>query len=318
MSATVTQNSDRPLGDLMRNELYGADKFSAASAFLNSSGLECILPAVKNILDGEGEVNVVHGADFRITDPLAINRLVELNARYAKMAYKVHVGWDLIQTHRFHPKLYLWTPDYRSYTAVVGSSNLTRGGLFDNIEVNTIIRGLNTNAAVSQCLTIFDNILHHPYLVEPNDRFAEAYREIHERARDIPFQPEPPSDLLELYRELQELTGDWQPKNQMEYVVKALDNLEGHELGGDVLRDDESSWVHLAEIYSEVERLAREAGEDYQWSTLENSVRRVLNSEFITSPSDGRHFIRRGSMSGMYRLSQAGRNLIRELRQQSG
>ena len=308
------QNSDRPLGDLMRNELNGADKFSAASAFLNSSGLECILPAIMNILDSEGKVSIVHGADFRITDPLAINRLVELNARYARMTYKVHIGWDLTQSHRFHPKLYLWTSDYRSYTAVVGSSNLTRGGLFDNIEVNTIIRGLNTDAAVSQCLTIFDNILHHPDLTEPDERFVEAYREIYERARDIPLQPEPPSDLLELYRELQELTSDWQPKNQMEYVVKALDNLEGRELGGDVLRNDESGWVHLADIYNEVERLAREAGENYRWPTLENSVRRVLNSEFIVPPVGGRHFIRRGSMSGMYRLSQAGRNLIRERR----
>ena len=106
MSTSVTQNSEHRLGDLLRSELNGADKFGATSAFLNSEGLDIVLPDIRAILDGEGEVSIVHGADFRITDALAIERLVALSERYARMTYKVHLGWDLTQSHRFHPKLY--------------------------------------------------------------------------------------------------------------------------------------------------------------------------------------------------------------------
>ena len=50
MFAEVIQNTERLLGDFMRSELNGADRFGAASAFLNSDGLAHILPAMQRIL----------------------------------------------------------------------------------------------------------------------------------------------------------------------------------------------------------------------------------------------------------------------------
>ena len=50
MIAEVIQNTERSLGDFMRSELNGADRFGAASAFLNSDGLGHILPAMQRIL----------------------------------------------------------------------------------------------------------------------------------------------------------------------------------------------------------------------------------------------------------------------------
>ena len=317
MSTSVVQNSELALGEILRTELIGVDKFCVASAFLNSGGLDAVYPAIEQILEGEGAVSIVHGADFRITDPNAIERLVALADHYARMTYRVHLGWDLSQSHRFHPKLYFWTADYRSYTAVVGSSNLTYGGLFSNTEINTIIRGSAGEGPIAQCLGIFEGILAHSSLVTPNREFAEKYSELHQRASDYPVETHPPEDLQELYRELEALATaptvvDWQPSNQLEFVVKALEHLEQHQTDPNAIMDSAEDYVHLSSIYAEFRRLTVEADMGYDMSAAETSVRGRINENIGNPPRLGAYFIRAGGDSGRYRLSEAGWALVRE------
>ena len=310
MNIEVIQNADKPLGDLMQYQLAYADQFSAASAFLNSHGLKYVLPNIQRILENEGEVKIVHGADFRITDPGAIRRLVGLNDRYARMTYKIQYHWDLTQSHRFHPKLYLWTSDYRSYTAVVGSSNLTHGGLYGNTEVNTVIQADVSEAAISQCLSIFDGIITHPQMITPNQEFVEKYEQLYQQTEDLTRLDTLPDDLRKLYDELAELCAppqlDWQPRTQLEFVVKALQNLEGNAPDPNLLRDDSDAFIHLSEIYLEVEKIARAAGREYDWSAIESSVRGRINENIGNPPASGSYFQREGGMTGRYRLSDAG------------
>ena len=220
MSTSVIQNSELALGEMMRTELNGADKFCAASAFLNSGGLDAVFPAIEGILEGEGEVSIVHGADFRITDPKAIARLVVLKDRYARMTYKVQLGWDLTRSHRFHPKLYFWTADYVSYTSVVGSSNLPFGGLFSNTEVKTVIRGLATDRPIEQCISIFGSLVSRADSIEPDYKFLAKYQELYDHAADAPLGSVLEGDMQALYSELAELIrlpiDDWQPATQLE------------------------------------------------------------------------------------------------------
>ena len=315
MNVTVVQNSNRPLGNLLQDELAAADEVRIASAFLNSGGLDYVLPEMHRILESEGAINIVHGADFRITEPDAIERLMHLNSRFAKMRYRLHFGWDLTQSHRFHPKMYVWTEDYRLYTTVIGSSNLTRGGLINNTEVNTILRGTVDEAPIAQSIGIFDSIIAHPDLVEPNDEFLTKYRELCDQARNVPFDTQPPSDLLDLYRELEELIRQpldgWRPQTQLEFVVKALENLEAPAMDTNTLYDAGENFVHLREIYGEVERLARAAGKTYDWGAIKSSIRGRINENIGNPAEQGSYFIREGKMSGRYRLSNAAKTLIR-------
>ena len=292
-----------------------ADEVRIATAFLNIRGLDYVLPEMHRILESEGAISVVHGADFRITEPDAIDRLMHLNSRFARMTYRLNFGWDLTQSHRFHPKMYVWTEDYRSYTAVIGSSNLTLGGLLNNTEVNAILRGTVDEAPIAQTIRIFDSIIAHPDLVEPNHEFLTKYRELCDQARNVPFDIEPPIDLLDLYRELDELMlqplDDWRPQTQLEFVVKALENLEAPATDTNALHDAGENFVHLREIYREVERLARAAGKTYDWSAIESSIRGRINENIGNPPERGSYFIREGGMSGRYRLSNAAKTLIR-------
>lgn len=310
---TVIENHREPLGDLLAKELNGTDVFYAASAFLNSGGLAIIEPSLRRILEFEGEVSIVHGADFRITDPDAVRSLAALKARYGTMSYFVHCDWSLLARQAFHPKLYITTADYQRYCAIVGSSNLTLGGLRSNIEVNAVIRGDDSEEPVRRCLDIFDSILASTALVEPDLEFAEKYAYLYERTGDLPLTEEPPSDLAPLY---EELTALWRkepktdvgwPRTQTDFVAQAIANLTA----GDV-----QMYAHLSDIYVEAERLARGAGVAYDWSTFENSVRGRLNEN--TLGLGGRDlFERRGGSAGRfgeYRLSRKGTDYVERKR----
>ncbi|MEM3407070.1 MAG: phospholipase D family protein [Candidatus Aenigmatarchaeota archaeon] len=99
-------------------------KINAAVAYVTNDGLD--------ILDEMGLTlnKAVIGSAFNITEPSAIQRL--LKARSEIRIAEV-VG-------EFHPKIYL-IPYDDSIAVIVGSSNLTRGGLEINEEANIILHG---------------------------------------------------------------------------------------------------------------------------------------------------------------------------------
>ena len=311
----VISNSQQPLHELLCRELNEADEFRAASAFLNSGGLSYIMPGMRRILEGEGSVYIIHGADFRITDPQAVRSLVELSAKYADMSYFVHFDWALATRHMFHPKLYLTTSDYQRYCAIIGSSNLTHGGMSGNVEVNAVIRGELSDAPVSQCLNIFDSILASDALMEPDMTFVERYERLHDEVRESPVTETPPPDLSERYQELIDLYEEqlesrryWRPDNQNEFLIQAIENLSG-EAG--------MEYVGLDAIYRETERLVRSAGHTYKWDTFNNSLRGRLNTETVGRGGQDL-FERRGGVPGrygQYRLSDKGKAYSKEKQQ---
>ncbi len=302
LDTAVIDNVSQPLGDLLLEEMSGADEFRAVSAFLSSGGLTVVEGEMRRILENEGRVSVVHGADFRITDPAAISALTDMKTRFsATMTYLVHLDWNLLRRPRFHPKMYLSTADYQRYCAIVGSSNLTLGGLRDNAEINVVMRGAESVAPIRQCLSIFDSILGETALLEPTPQFVEKYAELYGQAATLPLQDTPPSELADLYAELEALQL-WRghevraPRTQLDYAVLAIANLTEEE--------EKGVYVHLSEIYVEAGRLARGAGEDYVWNTFSNSIRGRINDNVEGS---GKGFFERNKRTlGEYRLTARG------------
>ncbi len=300
----VVSNSQRPLHEILREELRYADEFRAASAFLNSGGLSHIMPDLQRILEDEGSVYLIHGADFRITDPQAIRDLATLSMRYGNMSYRIHCDWWLTIGRSFHPKIYVTTSDYHNYCAVIGSSNLTQGGMSENAEINAVMRGNRSEIPIMQSLGVFESMLNNTALLQPDIAFVEKYEYLHRNATALPILEEPPYELSDLYEELIALhsviSPSWKPCNQVEYIVKALENLSQ---GRNQIFHD------LSSIYEEAGRLARTARERYKWDTFSNSVRGRLNDN--TVGRGGRDlFERRGGVAGrygQYRLSERGR-----------
>jgi hypothetical protein len=79
----------------------------------------------------QGTITATVGTSFNHTHPDAIEWLTRIGADLRVF----HDGTEL-----FHPKVYLFTSD-EGYALFVGSSNLTYGGFYSNVEINSLIEG---------------------------------------------------------------------------------------------------------------------------------------------------------------------------------
>lgn len=261
----VITNEHKPAGEFLGGMLRKAEKFHAASAFLDYRGLKAVYGHMERILANEGTVELIHGADLRIAHPDAIERLVNLKAEHPHFAHSVYCDWMQTTTHRFHPKLYLTSPKFRSYSVLVGSSNLTHAGLYENEEVNVFIHGLEHEELVAKCLQAFESMSRLPGLVEPDRDFVEQYRKFYQSAQNLPVNADPPDEFLEWIRSLQDpvstirddpvptdqIDVDWEPQDQWECAILALQKLTKES-------DDRNDYFHIRVIKPAFGELARE------------------------------------------------------------
>ena len=304
MSITIQaiDNQQTPLGEFLRAELSESSEFMAASAFLNSGGLAIIEGELRRILESDGRVSIVHGADFTIANPRAIRTLVDMKTRYPQMSYRVHGDWSLTHSQSFHPKLYITRKDPRNYCAVIGSSNLTRGGLRRNTEVNAVIRGSDSDPTIRDCLSIYGKIHNSPSLVEPNEDFADKYADLYQRAKRLPLSDEPPSDIERL---LDDLTASVPPANTRapatlyEYAAVALVQLiEGNP-------DGYFDFVEIRRIAQRLFEIAND-GATFRNNSFSNAVTTNIGKKKDL-------FERRAGTKSEYRLSPKGRDYARGL-----
>lgn len=102
-----------------------AGDLDAAVAFVTESGLDVVDSLGLRVRQG------IVGDAFHITEPSAIKRLIRA---------KASVRIAQTQTGVFHPKVYLLPYD-DTLAVVVGSSNLTAGGMISNEEANVVLKG---------------------------------------------------------------------------------------------------------------------------------------------------------------------------------
>ena len=300
MEANVYSNNKRPMVRLLNEQLREAEELKIASAFLNSAGLEKIEIELDSFLNRGGNLELIHGADFRIADPSAIKTLVGLNSDYpGNVFYRVVPDWKLLLSQRFHPKLYMskWQANGM---AIIGSSNLTGAGLETNSEVNAIFRAEITDRVMLECEEAFQELRALNSIVEPDAAWVKIYEEVFESAKRTSFE-EPDATIQKKIEQLNQYIGQsesWEPETQFDVVIQALQNLT---------RNSGDRFIHLKPLYFEARRVAEYHGLMYDWGTFENSVRRVLNAHWAKTEPTNR-FIERGEPhAGMYRLTNLGR-----------
>lgn len=104
--------------------------FRFAVAYMRLSGLDRLGAALDTLLNRGGHVAGAIGLDDEITSIEALESLSQISSD-STLFYTVS---DFI----YHPKLYLMSGEKRA-TAIVGSANLTRDGLFRNVEFATAV-----------------------------------------------------------------------------------------------------------------------------------------------------------------------------------
>lgn len=121
------------------------------------------------------------GLDMRSTEPEALQTLLDLSRKNANVA--MYCYGSLSEVGIYHPKLYVSRVG-DEVTSIVGSSNLTEGGLKKNVEINVLIEAQVRDEIVSDIYTAYNRLKFHPERVEPNDEFLALYGQLCEREKE--------------------------------------------------------------------------------------------------------------------------------------
>lgn len=79
MRTQIVVNQTQPLGAYLHSVLNNATSVRKATAIFNFGWLLQVLNLLRNFLDRNVHISIVHGADLHITDTPAMRHLAELN-----------------------------------------------------------------------------------------------------------------------------------------------------------------------------------------------------------------------------------------------
>lgn len=138
--------------DAYKIALASSKNASLAFALITNGGLELIKNEIKLLLKRGGNLKFLIGVDMP-SDPQAIKWLMNLQKSNSDM-FKLKI----FQSGRikfFHPKFGIFTHSNSKRSVILGSSNLTSGGMGNNLEANI---HLEDSKVISQIDVYFDEI----------------------------------------------------------------------------------------------------------------------------------------------------------------
>jgi HKD family nuclease len=300
MELAITDNMSRPLAETLLSSLEQASSVRMAVAFAAETGVKLIRPSIEKALVDGGNVEVLIGLDFYTTEPAALMLLQNSAERHKGLSVWC---FDTDAHHRgrvFHPKMYYIERRDKTCTLIVGSSNLTGGGLESNNEVSCVVTGSVGEQPFVTALGVYDRFRVWSVPFQPDSAYIDRYRRIHELAKKNQRRFEREPDIRKQVEELHE-HAEGLPHavpTQRALVMQAIREL----------RAAPDDWVHLDDIYDNVTRRARALDLPYDWATLRNSIRGRLNEAVLGGPGPGlfERYGGRAGRKGLYRLTDAG------------
>jgi HKD family nuclease len=163
--------AENELLERFKTELARASEFYLGMALVTKGGLELILSSIERCLEKQGHGQVLFGIDLP-TDPDAIKSLCALQTRYKK---NFEVRRFQPGKRFFHPKVSVFIGRTGAKTAIVGSSNLTGGGLSENHETNIF---LNDRRVVEEFLDYFEERFQGAQARKVDKRWLDQYRQL--------------------------------------------------------------------------------------------------------------------------------------------
>jgi HKD family nuclease len=144
---------------------------------ITQSGLHLIEEGLEQLLTRGGEIEVLVGTDMA-TDPEAIEALLKLQEQYAdRMTIRRFASGS---SQIFHPKVWIFSFRSGPGAAIVGSSNLTLGGLNSNLEANVLV---TDRGVVSELEGFFDELFEGGRAKHIDTMWLDSYRDLWKQQR---------------------------------------------------------------------------------------------------------------------------------------
>ncbi|NLL27215.1 MAG: restriction endonuclease [Bacteroidales bacterium] len=300
----ILSNTNYSLVDVLKSELIESTRVQIAVAFIRKTGIDEIFKSFEYAMTvNNAIIEIIVGLDFKTTDVKALLALRGIEDSYKNFNFycfgdKRDNYNDLI----FHPKIYLFetaVSKNTKFTSVIGSSNLTRGGLTSNFEVNSVFRE-DKPKYFSQLQAIYNEIKFTDSVFKPSREYILKYggikKEIEkaESVSDKGIQKE----IKELKEEELRLPGTVPSLKKI--IIEFI--LEKNKLG--------INEVSLKELYVKIPQIVEEQKLKMKMGTIFNTIRGELNKHEDNSMHiDNMHLFRRTGR-GLYSLTEKAKNYV--------
>jgi HKD family nuclease len=138
------------------------------------SGVERLYPHFDDLLRRGGSLRLLTGDYLGVTDPDALQRLIDLRAIHGSTRLDLRVY--VTAGRSFHPKAYLLTGNYANGVAWVGSSNLSASALVDGIEWNYRVESRRDAAGLALVRGAFEALFADPATRDLDEVWLAEYR----------------------------------------------------------------------------------------------------------------------------------------------
>jgi HKD family nuclease len=179
VSVQFSDNLQRRLLPNLKSGIVEAQDARIAVAFLKKSGLDLVEDALLQAKSRGSRLEVIVGLDFQITEARALLRLHEI-----AIPFYCYVSRPTDDMPSFHPKLYILSGSERAHV-ILGSSNLTAGGLKDNIEFNAELTLNIGDELLSDIYASYNQLKFLRGCRVPDEEFIREYGEAAERVKRI-------------------------------------------------------------------------------------------------------------------------------------
>lgn len=298
----ILANTNYAIAEVIKGELLESARVNIAVAFLRKSGIVQISKALDHALTkNSAKIEIIVGLDFKTTDYSALLTLHEMGSKYSGFNYycfgdKRDNYNDLI----FHPKIYLFSNEFhnnKKYTSIIGSSNLTGGGLSSNFEVNAIFREIKP-VYYSQAEAIYNEIKFTDSVFIPTKEYLKKYASVKKyldkSGKELDFSIK--KSIEELKKEEEKLPGPGPTLKKI--IIEIIKNKQNAGIKN----------IPLSLIYEESEKIVNEQKLKFKMDTFRNSIRGELNKhEQNSKHPDNKSLFTRLS-TGYYSLTDKGKS----------
>ncbi len=174
MKVQVIDNVSHKLASVLPPAIEQASDIRMAVAFMSRSGLRLLDASVQAALQAGASLEFLVGLDMQTTEPAALQDIYNLSLANERVSLYCYSGLEGVPV--YHPKLYLLRAG-EGVTAVIGSSNLTAGGLRTNIEINVLIQGNTLDDAISDSYSSYYRLKFNLKRVAPDEEYLSLYGE---------------------------------------------------------------------------------------------------------------------------------------------
>jgi len=300
MAIQLLLNLNYPIGNVINQELQNANSAKMAVAFLKYSGVQVIKQAINNCLKNNGHIEIITGLDFKTTDPQSMHYFIQLQ-KQANLKFYCYGDKEENKTSIvFHPKIYLFEKG-RETTGIVGSTNLTRGGLLTNFEVNVVIKETKP-LYFSQLEAIYNSVKFTDSVFSPDEEYLAGYSDVYKAFLQNEERAIKDKGVQKVVNQI---------RRREEFLPGTVPSIKS--LIIEVIKKEQSrdvKFVPLQTIYEELEKMVQEKKLFYKMDTFRNSIRGELNhhENDSRSPINMHLFIRSNDKRGFYSLTERGKS----------